>query len=91
MFSLVALFGLTLAITQSAFKNPSVNGVYGQVNGSGPWVDVSSSPGPGQEYYCDLVGNLCHAEFTSNPETDPNAQMIEDTEQEGTLKIRDIE
>ena len=72
---LAFIAGLTMAITGTAFKSSSFNGVYGKVNGTGPWVDVNSSPGPNQEYYCDLLGDLCHAEFTGNPQTDPNAEM----------------
>lgn len=92
-FNVVALLiGLSLAlVTTSAFKTVELSGTYGQVNGTGPWVDISLSPGPNQEYYCDLVGQLCHADFTSNPETDPEAEMIPDSEESGTLKIRSIE
>jgi hypothetical protein len=88
---LALIAALAITVTGSAFKSTTVNGTYGKVEGTGPWVDISISPGEDLEYYCDFVEELCHAEFTANPETDPNAQMIPDTEVSGILKIREIE
>lgn len=82
--TLAVLFGLTLVLTQSAFKSTAA-GTYGQLNGSGAWVDFNNPPND-KTYICELALETCHAEYSDNPGTNPSAVKTPDSEIPGILR-----
>ena len=87
--ALAVLFGLTLVFTQSAFKS-TIPGTYGQLNGTGQWVDVNNPPA-GTEYICEGDTELCHAQYSDNPGTNPSATKVPGSDEFGILRAINVD